>query len=57
MTNVCGAAALVRFRAMLRKLVWNGLFAVFGAAAAIAARRAAAGVWKVATGEDPPTRK
>jgi len=42
---------------MLRKLLWNGLFAAFGAAAAIAARRAAASVWKVATGEEPPARK
>jgi hypothetical protein len=41
---------------MLRKLLWNGLFAAFGAAAAIAARRVAAGVWKVATGEEPPRR-
>lgn len=41
---------------MLRKLIWNGLFAVFGAVAAIAARRLAAGVWKVATGEEPPRK-
>ncbi len=42
---------------MLRKILWNGLFAVFGAAATIAARRGAASVWRIATGEDPPTRK
>ncbi len=39
---------------MLRKLLWNGLFAVFGAAAAIAARKSATAVWRIATGEDPP---
>jgi hypothetical protein len=42
---------------MLRKILWNGLFAAFGAAATIGARRAAARVWRVMTGEDPPTRK
>lgn len=42
---------------MLRKVLWNGLFAAFGAAATIAARRAASRVWRVATGEDPPTKK
>jgi Protein of unknown function (DUF4235) len=41
---------------MLRKLLWNGLFAAFGAAAAIAARRAATTVWRMATGEEPPRR-
>jgi hypothetical protein len=41
---------------MLRKLLWNGLFAAFAAAATIVARRAASGVWKIATGEDPPRK-
>jgi hypothetical protein len=41
---------------MLRKLLWNGLFAVFGALAAIAARRAAVGIWRLATGEEPPRK-
>ena len=41
---------------MLRKLLWNGLFAAFGAAATIAARTLASRVWKIATGEDPPVK-
>lgn len=41
---------------MLRKLMWNGLFAAFAAVATIAARRAASGVWRIATGENPPER-
>ncbi len=43
--------------AMLRKLLWNGLYAAFGAAAAIGARAAASRVWRLATGEEPPTKK
>jgi hypothetical protein len=42
---------------MLRKLMWTGLYAVIGAAATLAARRAASGIWRVATGEEPPTKK
>jgi len=42
---------------MLRKVLWNGLFAVFGAAATLGARRAASSVWRIATGEEPPTKK
>ena len=42
---------------MLRKILWNGLYAAFGAAATIGARRAATSAWRVATGEQPPTRK
>jgi len=42
---------------MLRKLLWSGLYAGFGAAATMAARRAASRVWRVATGEEPPTKK
>jgi hypothetical protein len=41
---------------MLRKLLWNGLFAAFAAAATITARRAAAKVWTIATGEEPPRK-
>jgi hypothetical protein len=41
---------------MLRKVLWNGLFAVFGAAATIGARQAATRVWRLATGEDPPMK-
>ena len=42
---------------MLRKVMWTGLFAGLGAAATMAARRAASGIWRVATGEDPPAKK
>jgi hypothetical protein len=42
---------------MLRKLMWSGLYAGLGALATIAARRAASGIWHVATGEEPPTRR
>jgi len=42
---------------MLRKLMWSALYAVLGAAATIGARRAASGIWRIATGEQPPTKK
>jgi hypothetical protein len=42
---------------MLRKLMWTGLYAAIGAAATMAARRAASRIWRVATGEEPPTKK
>jgi hypothetical protein len=42
---------------MLRKALWTGLYAGIGAASTIAARRVATKVWRVATGEDPPTSR
>jgi hypothetical protein len=42
---------------MLRKLLWSGIYAAFGAAATLVARRAASGIWRVATHEEPPTRR
>jgi hypothetical protein len=42
---------------MLRKLLWTGLYASLGAAATMAARRVASRVWRIATGEAPPTKK
>jgi len=42
---------------MLRKLMWSGLYAGIGAAATIASRRLASSIWRVATGEEPPTKK
>jgi hypothetical protein len=42
---------------MLRKLMWTGLYAGLSAIAAVAARRVASGIWRVATGEDPPRKK
>jgi hypothetical protein len=42
---------------MLRKLMWSGLYAALAAAATMAARRAASGIWRVATGEEPPAKR
>jgi hypothetical protein len=42
---------------MLRKLLWTGLYAAFGALATVAARRGASGMWRLLTGEEPPTKK
>jgi hypothetical protein len=42
---------------MLRKLLWASLQTATAAAAAIAARRVASGIWRVATGEDPPAKR
>jgi hypothetical protein len=42
---------------MLRKMIWSGLYAGVGAASTLAARRVATKIWRVATGEEPPTRK
>jgi hypothetical protein len=33
---------------MLRKLLWTGLYGALGAAATMAARRAASGIWRIA---------
>jgi hypothetical protein len=37
--------------------MWSGLYAGVGAVSTLAARRLASKVWRVATGEDPPTKK
>jgi hypothetical protein len=42
---------------MLRKLLWTGLYAGLAAGATIAARRAASGIWRLATGEQPPAKR
>jgi len=42
---------------MLRRVLWMGLYGVLGAAATMAARRAASGIWRVATGEKPPAKR
>jgi hypothetical protein len=42
---------------MLRKLLWTGLYASLAAAATMGARRLASRIWRVATGEAPPTKK
>jgi hypothetical protein len=43
--------------AMLRKILWTGLYGALGAAATMAARRAASGIWRVTTGEKPPAKR
>jgi hypothetical protein len=42
---------------MLRKAMWTGLYAGLGAVSTMAARRLASKVWRVATGESPPTKR
>jgi hypothetical protein len=42
---------------MLRKLLWTGLYAGVAAGAALAARTAASGIWRLATGESPPAKR
>jgi hypothetical protein len=42
---------------MLRKALWMALYGALGAAATMAARRTASGVWRVATGEKPPAKR
>jgi hypothetical protein len=42
---------------MLRKVLWSGLLAGFTGAAAFATRGAASKIWRLATGEDPPTKQ
>jgi hypothetical protein len=42
---------------MLRKILWSGLYAALGAAATMGARRAAASIWRIATGEQPPVKR
>jgi hypothetical protein len=42
---------------MLRKILWNSLYAGMSAVATLGARRAASSVWRLATGEEPPTKK
>jgi hypothetical protein len=37
--------------------MWTGLYATLAAGATMAARRAASRIWRVATGEEPPTKK
>jgi hypothetical protein len=42
---------------MLRKAMWTGLYAGLTAVSTLATRRLASKIWRVATGEAPPTRK
>jgi len=42
---------------MLRKLLWSGLYAGLAAGAALASQKVAAGVWRMATGDEPPAKR
>jgi hypothetical protein len=42
---------------VLRKLVWTALYGVIAAVATLVARRLASGMWRIATGEEPPAKK
>jgi hypothetical protein len=42
---------------MLRKAMWTGLYAGLGAASTMVTRRLATKIWRVATGEEPPTKR
>jgi hypothetical protein len=55
--QVCNGRWLVENEAMLRKLLWSGLYGALGAAATIVSRRTASRIWRTLTGEEPPTKK
>jgi hypothetical protein len=42
---------------MLRKALWSGLLAGVTGGIALVTRFAASRVWRLATGEDPPTKE
>lgn len=42
---------------MLRRVLWTSLYAGLGAAATMGARRMASKLYRVMTGEAPPTKK
>jgi hypothetical protein len=42
---------------VLRKLLWSTLYAALAAGSALAARQAASRIWRLATGEEPPTKR
>lgn len=56
-SHVSGRALRGTLAAMLRKLMWTGLYGSLAAAATMAARRAASKIWRVTTGEEPPVKK
>ncbi len=37
--------------------MWTGLYGALGAAATMAAQRAATQIWRMTTGEEPPAKK
>jgi hypothetical protein len=42
---------------MLRKVMWTGLYAILGALATLASRRLSSRIWRILTGEEPPTKR
>lgn len=46
-----------KLASVLRKLLWTGLYAGIAAGFTVAARRAASGLWRLATGDDPPVKR
>jgi hypothetical protein len=42
---------------MLRRVLWTGLYAGLGAAATMGARKLASKIYRVVTGEAPPTKR
>ena len=42
---------------MLRRMLWTSLYAALGAVATMTARRTASQIWRIVTGEQPPTKK
>jgi hypothetical protein len=55
-TEALGNRESMRGR-MTRKLAWTALYGGLGALAAMGARRAASGIWRRTTGEEPPAKK
>jgi hypothetical protein len=42
---------------MLRRVLWTGLYAGLGAAATMGARKLATKIYRLVTGESPPTKR
>jgi hypothetical protein len=42
---------------MLRKVLWSVIYGLIAALATLVARRAASGLYRLVTGEEPPVRK
>lgn len=42
---------------MLRRVLWTGLYAGLGAAATMGARKLASKIYRIVTGEPPPTKR
>ena len=42
---------------VLRKLLWTAVYGVISAIAMLGAKQAASRIWRILTGEEPPTKK